>query len=236
MSLSRILQRKEDKKKTSEVLDNKDNKIETHEVEDLLMEKLVSALLESKLKEQNTEVQIPEMEPQIQAPPKLTRQRNVTMVDDPESDQKNFIFVSDTNMTPEIKEQMNSYTNIRPYSDNFINRSPLHLLQAGIEHIWINISNKKARQWLQLNLKRCLAYTRVLVWTSSKRAKFLVDLRPHIDIETRACNLSKLSALSLDQLMQKVEDRIDIHSVPNKCMAFLGCSKQVSKKKIEKLR
>ena len=233
MSLSRIIERKKELKDATGGIDHKDNKTEGAGIEESIMEKLVSSLLQSKLEEHKSgsagHVMIPEMD----EPPKLERpyrSSNVVM-DDPESNKRNYLFVSDTNMNSAIKEQLHGYGNVLPYTDNFINRSTSDLLGAGIEALWINISNKRAREWLSLNLKPCVCYTRVLVWSSSKSSKFLDDLRPYVDLETRARDLSKLSALSLDELMKKVEDRIDIHSVPNKLMVFLGCSKQTVKKK-----
>mgnify|MGYP003645548804 CR=1 FL=1 len=218
MSLSRIIERKKELKDATGGIDHKDNKTEGAGIEESIMEKLVSSLLQS---------DTPKLVRQAAGP---YRSSNVVM-DDPESNKRNYLFVSDTNMNSAIKEQLHGYGNVLPYTDNFINRSTSDLLGAGIEALWINISNKRAREWLSLNLKPCVCYTRVLVWSSSKSSKFLDDLRPYVDLETRARDLSKLSALSLDELMKKVEDRIDIHSVPNKLMVFLGCSKQTVKKK-----
>ena len=48
-------------------------------------------------------------------------------VHEPEEDdverKKNFLFISDGPITGPIKRQLQSYTNIRPYDENFINRS-----------------------------------------------------------------------------------------------------------------
>lgn len=224
MSLSRIIQRQNEQKRDSKspeapcIHDEK----ETSSLESEILDNLVSQLIHNKL-DKKIPIPSPDDKP-------LERKSNVRDLDGPES-KHNYMFIADCGMTTPIKQQLKSYTNIRSFDNNFVNRSTLDLLQNGIEHIWVNIKNARARRWLELNLKPCVCYTKVLVWRGSKLNKFLSDVRPYIDIESKISNLNKLNALSLDELMGKLDDHIGIHSPANILAACFGCSKQVSSKK-----
>ena len=212
MSLSRLLQ------KQTEVRIPVDSKEASQTVEDDIMEKLVNTLLESKLAG-------------LEEPPKLVR-TSLYDYEKPEvkDKERNFLFIADCQINKHIKQQL-SGQDIRIFDANFINRDTEALYEAGIEHIWLNICDKQARQWLELNLKPNVIYTSCLVWSKNKLNKFLRDLRPHVDIESKVSGLSKISALSLDEMMNKLENKIDIHS-PASCLAGLfSCGGSIVKKK-----
>lgn len=212
MSLSKILEKQ---KKRTNNLDAKIPEPETDtQLENLIFSQLADKILEAKL---DTKIAIPQAEEDIPDPPQPL--------------ERNFMFIADCKMTRPIQQQLRSYSKIRAHDSNFTNRTTADLYKAGIKHIWINIGNRQARNWLELNLKMNAVYTTVLVWTGNKRNKFLVDLKPHVDIESKACELSKISALSLDEMMDKLGNKVSIHSPANLCASIFGCSKNLTAKK-----
>lgn len=156
-------------------------------------------------------------------------------VDEPKEEdspeiKKNFMFISDRDICNEVKKQLTNYTNLRKYDTNFINRNCQELIDNNIEHIWLNISDDKCREWLKHNIKSDV-FKKILVFSSNKRSKFLDDVMEHVDLCTKLSNLNKLNSLSLPEMVDKVEQYVEIHDVPNKCLNFFGCGSSLIKKK-----
>lgn len=157
-------------------------------------------------------------------PPVLERQatKDVKTVEPEESEpEKKFLFISDAPLIGEIKKHV-EYSNIRTYDTTFVNRTCKDLESNGIQYIWIDISNTKARQWLELNLKKTDPFISCLVWRGSKRNKFLVDLRPYVNIESKLENLGRLKSLSMRELMDNLENHVDIHPPANRLLTLCG--------------
>lgn len=165
--------------------------------------------------------------------PELKRAESVAVApvsddDDEPISFKNCMFISDKPLSDNIKTQL-GFKDVRPFDSNFTNRKPSQLLAAQIDHIWIDLSDSKARHWLELNLKKN-CYTRVLIHERGKNQKFLKDLESHCDVVTKLKDVKRLSALSFDELMGQMGDMVKIHS-PASCLGeLLGCSKNINKK------
>lgn len=147
---------------------------------------------------------------------------------------RHYLFVSDQSITKEIKCHIDGFNMLKSYNHNFINRRCEDLLRAGINHIWININDTKARAWLELNLLDRGDMIAVLVYSSNKYSKFLDDLEKHCDIKSKIGNLKKLNSLSLEDMMSQLAVKIDIHSPPGRCsplLSLIGCNSNVKKNK-----
>jgi hypothetical protein len=141
------------------------------------------------------------------------------------------LFISDVPLEGKIKEKLASWPNIVSYSSNFTNRTTDDLLAADIKHIWINISVKDGRRWLEENLKNNKKYRSICVYKGTSRNKFLKQLEPHVDMTVKMKNLDKIQALTFSELRSKVENTMKITS-PGSCLAdLLGCSSSITPKK-----
>jgi hypothetical protein len=128
-------------------------------------------------------------------------------------------------MTEEVKKSLLNFPNVRNFDENFINRSCQDLYCAKIEHIWVDISSKKAKSWLQLNVKNCRPYHPILVYKGSKRSKFVDDLSDHVETVCRLKDLKKLRALNFEDMIGQMSNMVKIHSPANALMDCLGLSK-----------
>lgn len=223
MSLSRILE----KKKRRDNLDEK-NRIPVPQDDASEAKGEDFAGLEDEIFEQ---VALKLCELKGLSPPPLVRQTNDTVTTGPPAIRKNFLFISDSKISQAIRQQLRSYVNIRQFDQNFTNRTCDDLYNNNIQHLWINISNRQARRWLENNIKNKGCYTSVLVYRGSTKNKFLLDLEGQVDIVSKMKHLNRLNALSLDELINKLGNRVPIHSPANALMACLGCSKSIIKKK-----
>ena len=210
MSLSSKLKMKSDKKP--------DN-LRTDDNEDLLEKmKALLSLQPPELKRQTRE-QEPESEPEPEPEPEPELAPDISF--------QNVMFISDKKLDDHIRTQL-GFKEVRSYDSNFTNRKPEALLEAGIKHIWVNISEKKAKQWLELNLKN-ETYTTILIHDASKNNKFLADLKPHCAHMCKLKDVQRLSALSFDELMSQMESLVKIHS-PASCLGELfGCSGNITR-------
>lgn len=159
-------------------------------------------------------------------PPTLERQETKGFedyVDNPaEQCDSKFLFISDSPLAGEVKRHLQSYNTLRSYDSTFVNRSCVDLASNKIDYIWIDITNTNARQWLEINLKKCDPYVSCLVWSGNKRNKFVDDIRPFVRLDCKLENLNRLKSLSMRDLMHSVENHTSIHAPANRCLAFLG--------------
>ena len=137
------------------------------------------------------------------------------------------MFISDRGMTNDIRNKLDDFPRIKVWNDQFMNRDCQQLAEKGVKSMWINISDKKAREWLQLNLTSPKPYTSVLVWNGSKKQKYLCDLADKIDIKIRGVDLNKLKCLSFADLLLQSFNFQRIHQPGGKIddlLSCLGCS------------
>jgi hypothetical protein len=158
-------------------------------------------------------------------PPVVERQETKIFEtnDEPEAieAEKKFLFISDAPLIGEIKKHV-EYSNIRTYDTTFVNRTCKDLESNGVQYIWIDICNTNARRWLELNVRKCDPYVSCLVWRGNKRNKFLDDLKPYVNIESKLENLGRLKSLSMRELMENLENHTEIHAPANRCLSFMG--------------
>ena len=169
-------------------------------------------------------------EPMPESPPKLIRQVGVDKI---AISKDNILFVSDTAITPNIKEQLKDYKNIYQYSrDLFTNRSCSDLLtEHDCTHLWVNLTNSFARQWLGKELLKNKNYFVVAVYRGDKRQKWLDDLKSFVDMKCKVSELKKVRSLTYGELLDNLES-LEIHEPVSKLMSCLGLSgSKLSKKK-----
>ena len=173
---------------------------------------------------------MPSLTSQIRAKQKDKRvvEENKTLVEEPEFDTPiqfdRVLFITDIKLSM-VKDKVH-FQGITEYSDSFINRSSEDLFKLDIKHIWINIANKKAKKWLEANLKNNRCYSSILTYIGSSKNKFLTDLKPYVDIVCPLKQLNKFSSLNLKDLLNQVDNLIQIHSPASKVakvLSYLGC-------------
>lgn len=142
------------------------------------------------------------------------------------------LFVSDMKITDEVKTSLLTFPNVRNFDENFINRNCKDLFTAKIDHIWIDISSKQAKEWLQLNVKNCDPFLPILVYKGSKRSKFVDDLEEHVETVCRLKDLKKLRALNFEDMIGQMSNMVSIHSPANALMDCLGFSKNTKSKNV----
>jgi len=144
---------------------------------------------------------------------------------------KHYMFISDVGVNVLVKHQLNEFKSVKSYNQNFVNRNCKDLVKLGVDHIWLNLSSKPARDWLQKNLKPNQDFVAVLVYGSSKRSKFLDDLDGLVQVKCKLKDLKKLRGMSISQLVGGMDNFTTIHDKPH-CLAWLvGCSKSIKPKK-----
>lgn len=138
------------------------------------------------------------------------------------------MFICDRSFDGEFKEKIDPFfKNIRCYGQEFINRSCKDLYERGLRYIYIDISNKKAKRWLELNIKKNHKFTRICVYDGNKNNKFLKDLKSVTELIVPMTKIDRLSALGFHELLSQTDDYHRIHDPANPCLAFLSCSKSI---------
>tara|TARA_R110000796_G_scaffold183541_4_gene300145 strand:+ start:1647 stop:2264 length:618 start_codon:yes stop_codon:yes gene_type:complete len=136
---------------------------------------------------------------------------------------QNTMFISDKSMTREMKNKLDDFPKIKEWTDQFINRDCMQLCDLGVSSCWVNLSDKKARGWLQINLAKPEPYTTILVWNGNKKQKYLLDLADKIDIKIRGSDLDKLKSLSFTDLLIQSLNFQRIHQPAGKLDELLSC-------------
>lgn len=138
-----------------------------------------------------------------------------------------YLFISD-GKSPLIKQ-----FGLTEFSNSMRNRT-LEDVGSHVDNLWVSITNKNGRHWLEANLKRNSVYTTILVYEKNKYNKFLSDLKPYVDIITKKKHINRVSALDISELVNNLSSRVDIHSPANCLAVLLGCSKKIMKDKRSK--
>ena len=137
------------------------------------------------------------------------------------------LFISDEKLTVELRSKLGIHNDIRPYDDNFVNRTCKDLSEAKLDHLWLNLSEKPAKRWAELNVKNSAPYTTILLHSGSRKNKFVGQLKDHVDLVCTVKQVAKMRALSNAELFSNLADSIDITSPANWLAQVLGCSKSI---------
>lgn len=135
-----------------------------------------------------------------------------------------YLFISDS------KHKCISDFKITMWNNSMINRS-ISDIAKHVESLWICLNNRQAKRWLESYIGNNTSFVSILVRSGSKYNKYMDDLGEYCDIITKKHTLDKVNALSLEELVDMLSSRIDIHSPANVCASFLGCSKKIKKKR-----
>lgn len=146
------------------------------------------------------------------------------------------LFISDCKLSSSIKEQLSDYSNIKRFDKKlFANRSLQSLLiEYDCQHIWINLCQQSARDWLGCYLPRNNnLYLTVVANSGNKANKWLDDVADFADIKTKVKHLNKIKSLSFPSFSDKLEN-LFIHSPASPFLSCMGLSNKINRAKSKK--
>jgi hypothetical protein len=163
-------------------------------------------------------------------------------VDDVEPAKKfqNLWFIADCKLSPKMREQLiENYSNIRSFNMRlFANRSPQVLRDDfNVEHMWTNISDANAREYVRQFIKGNSAFTTVLVRRCVKNAKSqrwikeLNDVEGAIDVSMRVKDLNRIESLTMDGLVDQLEQSITLTAPGSTIGLLTACTRSLLKKR-----
>lgn len=139
------------------------------------------------------------------------------------------LFISDVKLSDKIKTDLSGdFKEVIPWRVDFLNRSCQDIQKAGITHIWCDISNSKARGWLEEVIQDREPYKACLVYKGSSDNLFVHELRPICDTTVKLKDLTKLMSLSFEELLHKAEKLVKIHA-PASCLSCIGIGNNTKK-------
>lgn len=131
------------------------------------------------------------------------------------------------------------FTPIVSYDQALFNR-PVAKLAETVNYVWLPISDRKARKYLEKNIKELFRlYKPVVITHFTKRQKFIKDLARHTEDGLLVCSIKKLKqgelrSLTTGELLEHLEENMVRISKPvTGILSRLFCCR-VSKKKAEK--
>ena len=183
---------------------------------------------EKKAREEEKPLRINPLEEKYDlSPPQLTREETKFLFD-VEKKENCYMFISDG-----FHPRFCNLYQIVGFDEKMINRKADDVSKA-FPRIWVNISSNQARRWLEQNLKTTEDYTTILVYSGNKKNKFLSDLVDNVHISSKMKALNKTGGLTIDEIVEGLANRIDIHPPANCLAALLKCSKNIKKSEFKK--
>lgn len=157
---------------------------------------------------------------------------------DQEPQFNNIMFISNCDITDEIRENLSDYSGIRTFDKRiFLNRTCQQLFESKVTHVWCNVSNKHAREWISKNVKHNTIYDIVIPFARDKSQKWIKDVSNLCgdDRKPLICKFKRLNKLrSLDIREDLMSGLSEIHS-PISCIEqVLGCMGKLDSKKNKK--
>jgi hypothetical protein len=148
----------------------------------------------------------------------------------PEDKFKNCLFIADSKICAKIRAQLESHGTIKDFKYKlFSNRSCAQLLcEFDVKNIWIDIRSSDARDWLSTYLPKNEEYTVIATYCKDKTNKWLVDLKPYVNITCKTKHLNKVRSLSFPEMADKFND-LFIHAPSNQLLGCLGLSNKLTK-------
>jgi hypothetical protein len=196
-----------------------------------------SAVAESK---QTPQAPVPDIEPVLSSKDFDDKDGGFYEPVEPETKFRNLWFIADCKLSQEIRDQLiEDYSNIRSFNRRlFANRSPATLRdEYGVEHMWCNITDADALEYVRQYVKANDAFTTILVRRCMKNAKnqrWIKDLESidgAIDVSLRVKDLNKIESLTFDGLVEQLENAINITPPASTIGMLTACSRSLLKKK-----
>jgi hypothetical protein len=127
-------------------------------------------------------------------------------------DWTNCMFISDYELTEQVKRKLEVHITITKYDYQlFLNRNLDYLYENNITNVWLTISDKNAREYLQKNINKNKNYKVILTYRT--KGRWLDDLSKYSDIILKEKDILDARALSVNELFEGLEETINrIHA------------------------
>lgn len=169
-------------------------------------------------------------------PPTPVRPNHPVDIPEPHSTtETSYIFVSDVKLNDDVRNKFKQL-NIIIVEFNFISFQNKKLNDLDIKHIWLNISNIKAKNYLASNLQ-CNKKYKIITVSTNLNENWVNDIDKYIYKRFKLKQLkANLLTLTYSDFIDNIKNHVDINEVPNKLLELFGVINTTkNKKKILKL-
>jgi hypothetical protein len=148
-------------------------------------------------------------------------------------------FISDAPLSKNLSKQLTeNQSSIRTFNaKQFTNVSPATMLNDNkVQHMWTNIKNADALEYVSRYISGNDSYTVVLCHSSHKNAKHqkwisdLMSIEGAIDIKTRTKDLTSIAALTHGDLVSQIQNKVVISAPASTIGSIFGSSSRLKKK------
>ena len=163
-------------------------------------------------------------------------QRSVAKAAEPEvkevkKKQSHYLFISDSKAPARLRSQ---FENLVSFSKSkFANRSPQDMTALGCSDLWVDITNKHARAWLErwlpVESHVCIALYK------DKRSKWLEDVAPFVLSTCKKSVFDNIDSIGFDEMHKVLEaGLLRIHTPPSIAARIFSCGSNIIKRGLVK--